>query len=269
MPLFQPARLNKPTNIAQCLSLKADVIVVAAYGLIIPSIILNYLPHGGINVHTSLLPRWRGAAPIQHAILAGDQETGITIMNMSKALDCGDIVDQEVCPITLQDTAGTLLKKLAPLGCQSLLSTLEKLDQSIPLQLTPQRNEEASYAPKIDKVMAHIDWNQSAEYIVRLIRALNPKPIAYTIWSRSQNERKRLKISSAEAVPCQKMFPEGKNRPAGTIIAFTKQGLEVATGNNQAVRILTQQLEGRSQQNALDFFNAFQKHFKPRQTFLT
>jgi len=179
LTVLQPATLKTEEIQRTIAALEADVIVVAAYGLILPKAVLQLPRHGCLNIHASLLPRWRGAAPIQRAILAGDSETGITIMQMDEGLDTGDMLLRQACPIGQSDTAQTLHDKLAEMGAGCILEALHLLEDS---RLTPakQDNDAASYAAKLLKSEAQIDWNQDARQIERAVRAYNPFPVCQT-----------------------------------------------------------------------------------------
>ncbi|PIE82647.1 MAG: methionyl-tRNA formyltransferase [Cardiobacteriales bacterium] len=233
LPITQPEKLNQnepPFNN----SVIPDVLVVAAYGLLLPKWLLDYPHVGCINIHASILPRWRGAAPIQRAIAAGDKESGITIMQMDKGLDTGDIWSIKRCPITATMTAGELHDKLMALGADTLLETLPIIiaQNQTP---TPQNNQLASYAPKLSKAEAMIDWSQSAQTIARLIRAYNPYPVAHT-----KLDQQTWRIFNAEVY-----FPANHSKqPAGTIVAHDEQGIEVVTGD-QHLRITELQLAGK------------------------
>ncbi|HSW71031.1 MAG TPA: methionyl-tRNA formyltransferase, partial [Gammaproteobacteria bacterium] len=178
IPVFQPTTLKDTQVQAELQKLKPDLMVVAAYGLILPKAVLAIPTFGCINVHFSLLPRWRGASPIQQAILAGDSTTGITIMQMDEGLDTGDILGAFPCPIEKHDTSGTLGAHLNALAQTALLEILEKLEAG---KLHPQKqdNAKASHAPKISKQEAKLDWNTSADILDRKIRAFNPWPVAF------------------------------------------------------------------------------------------
>ena len=191
LPIFQPETFKSDDARTQLESLAADVMVVVAYGLILPQAALDIPRLGCINVHASLLPRWRGAAPVQRALAAGDTESGVTIMQMEAGLDTGPMLKQQACTITANDTSETLLNKLADLGCQALLITLEELAANS-TQPQPQDNRQATYAEKIDKAEAMIDWRRSTQDIDRLIRAFIPFPIAYGLFG-----EQRIKIYRA------------------------------------------------------------------------
>lgn len=218
LPIYQPINFKEPAAVNELRALMPDVLVVIAYGLILPVSILT-LPHlGCINVHASLLPRWRGASPIQQAILSGDTQSGITIMQMDKGMDTGDMLMQSACPIASTDTAGHLHDRLAQLAVTPLLATLDALSsQVIP---TKQDNACATYAPKINKSTAIIDWQQPAITIDRQIRAFNPWPIAHT----SINGQ-ILRIYQA------KPLEQDSDAQPGTIVSIDKTGMLIATGS--------------------------------------
>ena len=220
-----------------------DVLVVAAYGLILPAGILERPRLGGINVHTSLLPRWRGAAPIQRALLAGDSETGITIMQMDAGLDSGDILLQKTCPIHTDDTAATLEDRLAILGSECLLETLDRLALN-DLSPTPQDERRVTYAAKISKQEARIDWTRPAADLERMVRAFNPNPVAFT-------ELLGITMRIWEA---QVVEGGGSGRAPGTIVGAGKAGIDVSTGE-QLLRLLKVQIPGKKVISVGDFIN--------------
>ncbi len=239
----QPASL-KPAEEHQALrELQADVMVVAAYGLILPKPVLAIPRLGCINIHASLLPAWRGAAPIQRAILNGDSETGITIMQMDPGLDTGDILLAKPCPIAADDTAASLHDKLAALGAQAIVEALDHLAEGR-LPATPQDAARASYAHKLSKAEAWIDWRRPAREIDRQVRAFNPWPVAQTLYG-----DKVLRIWQARPLA------QAAEAPPGTVIAAGKQGVDVATGEG-VLRLLRLQLPGGKPQDAASFVNA-------------
>jgi len=196
--------------------LQADVMVVAAYGLILPLPVLQLPRLGCLNIHASLLPRWRGAAPIQRAILAGDKETGITIMQMDEGLDTGAMLIKKSCPIGDGDTAHTLHDKLAILGAQAIIEALQKLEQGSLIGMV-QDSTQANYAAKLSKAEARLDWNQSATHLERAVRAYNSFPVAHTILNGTA-----IKVWQASA-------SEEAGEP-GTVLAVNKHGIQVACG---------------------------------------
>lgn len=227
LPLSQPATLKDDALIAQLADLQAEVMVVAAYGLMIPQSLLQLPPRGCLNIHASLLPRWRGAAPIQRAILAGDHESGVTIMQMDAGLDTGAMLLTQAVTIAVDDTAQALHDKLAVTGAQLLLRTLQEQPQPV-----SQDHANASYAAKISKAEAHIDWTRPAVEISRLIRAFNPAPGAYTTWN-----GQALKIWRAEPVTAV------SGPVAGTVVQADNNGVVVAAGVG-AIRLLELQRAG-------------------------
>jgi len=237
LPVAQPAVMRDPALVQQVASLNPDVMVVAAYGLIVPSVILHIPRRGCINIHASLLPRWRGAAPIQRAILAGDPATGITIMQMDEGLDTGPILMQESVPIASDDTAGSLHDKLAQLGGALIVTALAS--DAAPM---PQDSTRATYASKIDKAEARIDWLNGADFVERQVRALNPAPGAAT----SLNGLP-LKIWSASVV-------RGITGVPGTVCEAGSAGIVVACGSH-ALRIRTLQRAGSRRLDAAAFLS--------------
>ena len=215
--VFQPITLKTPDNQAKIAAVKADAMVVAAYGLILPQAVLDIPRLGCINIHGSLLPRWRGAAPIHRAILAGDRETGITIMQMAAGLDTGPTLLRESIPIDAKDTTATLHDQLATLGGKLIVRALEQL-QNGALPATPQPDEGVTYAAKINKSEARIDWNLPAAEIERQVRAFNPFPIAQTRW-----RGETLRIWKAE-------LAGEENRNPGSIVTVEKDRIVVACG---------------------------------------
>ena len=223
---------------------KPDVLIVVAYGRLLPAPLLSVPRLGAINVHASLLPRWRGAAPIQHAILAGDQVTGISIMQMDEELDTGDILHQSACTIASDETAGSLHKRLALLGARSLMVCLAALSGG-GVERTVQDATHATYAPRLRKQDALIDWTHSATTIERRIRAFDPWPIAHTTLDGTV-----LRLWKAQALNCRQPPVE-----PGTIIRASNQGIDVVSGGG-VLRLLQVQLPGARPISALDFLNA-------------
>lgn len=219
LPIFQPEHLKEHSIQEEFHQLNADILVVVAYGLILPSRILTMPKYGCINIHASLLPRWRGAAPIQQAIIAGDTMTGITIMQMDKGLDTGDMLLTSTCAIESNDTSRTLQNKLEKLGANALLKVLEQIENNT---LSPQKQAEkaATYAPKITKADAKINWHENAITLDRKIRAFNPWPVAF-----STLHEQTIRIWAATA---SNLSIDAK---PGTILQVNQQCIEVATGN--------------------------------------
>ena len=230
IPVLQPATLRDDDAVEDLAALEPDLLVVAAYGLILPQAVLDVPTHGCLNVHASVLPRWRGAAPIQAAILAGDTMTGISLMAMTAGLDCGPVYHSEEVAIGADETAGELHDRLAELGGSLLVA---KLDAILAGDIEAQEQDEslATYAPKIDKRDAEIDWSLPSGEVARRIRAYNPFPGAYTHVGES-----RLKIWRASAT-------DGDGEP-GTVLQFDSDAVVVACGDG-ALRLEELQLPGR------------------------
>ncbi len=243
LPVLQPESLRDAEAQEQIAHLKPDVMLVVAFGQLLPPSLLEIPPHGCLNVHASLLPRWRGAAPIQRAILAGDRETGVTLMRMVEALDAGPILARLTCPIVPEDTAATLHDRLADLGARCLQ---ENLDAYLAGRLPPREQDESkvTYAEKIRKEEARIDWNRPASHIERQVRAFNPWPVA-----RCTLLGLELKIWLARAVA------EPAGAPPGTPLGPAGEGFEIATGEGR-LRILRLQQAGRRPVEARAFLNA-------------
>lgn len=233
IPICQPKTLRDCDEQEKLATWQADLMVVVAYGLILPQAVLTIPSLGCINVHASLLPRWRGAAPIQRAILAGDETTGISIMQMDAGLDTGPILQQVACPIEKTDTAQSLQERLAKLGAHALLTSLAEIQQGSH-RSQPQSACGISYAKKIDKIEAEIDWQLNVEFIARRIRAFNPKPIAYTFL-----DQLLVRIWSANVLEKEADSPI----KAGTILQVRPQGIDVMTGEG-ILRLLQIQLAG-------------------------
>jgi methionyl-tRNA formyltransferase len=219
IPVFQPTTLKQADAIAELVALQADVMIVVAYGLILPQAVLDAPRYGCINVHASLLPRWRGAAPIQWALLEGDSESGVTIMQMEAGLDTGPMLHKIPYALSANETGETLHDHLSHLGAEALIKTLADLQHG-DLHPEIQADSEATYAHKIAKTDARIDWQQPVRCIERKIRAFNPWPIAYTTWN-----AETLRIYQASA-------RTHTNLPApGTVIHCSAQGLEIAASD--------------------------------------
>ncbi len=242
LPVLQPATLKTEEVQRQIAGLGAEVMVVAAYGLILPKAVLQLPRYGCLNIHASLLPRWRGAAPIPRAILAGDRETGITIMQMDEGLDTGDMLLRHACPIAPEDTAQALHDKLAEIGAQSIVEALRLLQEQ---RLTPVRQDDdaACYAAKLFKSEAQIDWRQDAQQIERAVRAYNPFPVCHA----SLNG---VIIKIWRAILCVDTHGE-----PGNVLAADKHGITVACGKD-AVCLEVLQRPGGKAQPAAQFLQA-------------
>ena len=237
IPVFQPNTLKNEDEQARLRELAPEVIIVVAYGKLLPKAVLDIPPHGCINVHGSLLPRWRGAAPIQWAVIAGDEMAGVTTMQMAEGLDTGDMLLTYETKVGEKETAGELFDRLAQSGAELLTETLVKLDEITP---RPQDDAQSCYAHMLDKQMAVIDWSKSAHEIDCLIRGLNPWPIALTTLS-----GERLKVFAAEKAA-------GNGEPGTVLEADPKKGLTVACGEG-ALKLIEIQLVGGKRMKATDF----------------
>lgn len=237
IPVFQPNTLKNEDEQARLRELAPEVIIVVAYGKLLPKAVLDIPPHGCINVHGSLLPRWRGAAPIQWAVIAGDEMAGVTTMQMAEGLDTGDMLLTYETKVGEKETAGELFDRLAQSGAELLTQTLVKLDEITP---RPQDDAQSCYAHMLDKQMAVIDWSKSAHEIDCLIRGLNPWPIALTTLS-----GERLKVFAAEKAA-------GNGEPGTVLEADPKKGLTVACGEG-ALKLTEIQMVGGKRMKATDF----------------
>lgn len=232
LPLYQPATLKGDEATSRLKEIRPEVLVVAAYGMILPPPVLELPRHGALNIHASLLPRWRGAAPIQRALLAGDRETGITIMQMDAGLDTGPILEQHRVPITVEDDAGTLHDKLARAGAEAMLEALDKLAAG-PLLARPQPHEGVTYAAKIAKAEAMLDWTRPAPELGRAVRAFCPVPGASTLL-----HGEPLKIWSAEPIVAPPASP-------GTVVRADEGAIVVACGEGALAITELQRAGGR------------------------
>jgi methionyl-tRNA formyltransferase len=239
LPLSQPTALRSPEAHAELASWGADVLVVVAYGLILPPAVLALPRLGCLNVHASLLPRWRGAAPIQRAILAGDADTGVTVMQIEAALDSGPIVAQQRIPIEPDATASRLHDRLAQLGASLMLSSLDQAEAGL-LRGETQSDQGVSYAAKIDKAEARIDWWRSAVQLARQVRAFNPWPVAETLWQGQQ-----LRIWEARATPDERVAGDRADfAQPGNVLGLQRGELLVQCGQGR-LALLNVQLAGR------------------------
>jgi methionyl-tRNA formyltransferase len=200
LPLFQPLSLKAPPDAARVMAAQPDVLVVAAYGLILPPRVLEAAPQGAVNIHASLLPRWRGAAPIQRALLAGDSETGISIMQMDAGLDTGPVLSRHPLAIAPDDDAGTLHDKLAALGAEAIVATLADVEAGRARAL-PQPASGATYARKIDKRETRLDWTQSASALERAVRAFRPIPGAHALLQAETVKIWRARVRDLQGEP--------------------------------------------------------------------
>ena len=243
IPVYQPVNFREEADLSELEALGADVMIVVAYGLLLPQRVLDAPKYGCLNIHASLLPRWRGAAPIQRAIQAGDAETGVTIMQMEAGLDTGPMLYKSVINIGDDETGGELHDRLMPLGAEALIATLDLLVED---SLKPETQDDslANYAHKLQKKEAEIDWNQPAVEIARMVRAFNPWPVAYT-----RLNKKNLRIWQAESLSVD------HSATPGAVIATSTDGIDVAAAEG-IVRITELQPEGKRRMPARDFLNA-------------
>ena len=249
LPVYQPLHFKSSTEEglaaqAELKALNADVMVVAAYGLILPQVILDTPKYGCLNIHGSLLPRWRGAAPIQRAIATGDTETGVTIMKMAAGLDTGDMMLKTLCPIEANDTSASLHDKLALQGAKAICAVLQSEDVLKTALDNREVQDEALtvYAHKLTKAEAQIDWTQSAVTIDRNIRAFNPWPVAFTPLDENNNLRVwNSSLSNVDAGQAQ----------AGEIVLLDKHGVHVACGDQRCICITNLQWPGGKALNAV------------------
>ena len=246
IPVYQPKSLRKPETQAELTALHADVMVVVAYGLILPQAVLDAPTYGCLNVHGSLLPRWRGAAPIQRAIWAGDKQTGVTIMQMDAGLDTGDMLHKVFCDIDLQDTSADLYHKLAEIAPNALIEVLNHLTDGT-FTVEPQDDTQSNYAEKLSKEEAKLDWQLSAAQLERNIRAFNPWPMAYLQLTDEQGNPQTLKVYQATVLPSVSQTP-------GMIISADKNGIQIATADG-ALNLLQLQPAGKKSMSAQDLLN--------------
>ncbi|MBR9789287.1 MAG: methionyl-tRNA formyltransferase [Vibrionaceae bacterium] len=243
IPVYQPENFKSDEAKQELAGLNADIMIVVAYGLLLPQAVLDTPKLGCINVHGSILPRWRGAAPIQRSIWAGDAETGVTIMQMDIGLDTGDMLKIATLPIEATDTSASMYEKLAELGPQALIDCLADIaaDKAVPVK---QDDELANYAKKLSKEEARINWSDDAEHIERCVRAFNPWPMSHFI--AAENSIKVWQSRVAE---------QTSEKPAGTILQADRTGIYVATGNG--VLILEQlQVPGKKAMSVQDILNS-------------
>lgn len=244
IPVYQPERVKEPEFFDVVKEINPDVIVVIAFGQILPKEILDFPKYGCINIHASLLPKYRGAAPIQWSVIDGEKETGVTTMQMDVGLDTGDIIDTVIVPIDKKETGGSLFDRLMEEGSRLIIETLNKVENGT-ATFTKQKDEDSSYAKMLTKELGNINFADDAEYIERLIRGLNPWPSAYT-----KLNGKSLKIWDADVTEnVEKLEP-------GVIFDVSKDRFSVATGNGALV-INELQLEGKKRMQTSDFLRGF------------
>lgn len=242
VPVHQPPSLKAAEEVEILRDLRPDLMVVVAYGLLLPESVLEIPRLGCVNIHASLLPRWRGAAPIQRAIQAGDTESGVSIMRMEKGLDTGPVYLSKRIALAADETGGSLHDRLSMLGAAGLMEALPGIAEGS-LQPVPQNDAEATYAAKLEKKEAQIDWKRSAVQIERQVRAFNPWPVAFTPY-----ENANLRIWNAHAI-------EGMTAEPGTVMSATRDGVDVSTGEG-LLRITRMQMPGKRAMDVQDFVNA-------------
>ncbi|MEM8593655.1 MAG: methionyl-tRNA formyltransferase [Pseudomonadota bacterium] len=251
IPVHQPLTLKEQAVQDQLAQLNADIMVVVAYGLILPEAVLAIPRLGCINVHASLLPRWRGAAPIERAIEAGDSNTGVCIMQMAKGLDDGDVILSASTPIASDDSGDSLREKLVQQGCESLLTVLDQAASNTLTAPTPQEHALANYAHKLKKQEAAIDWSASATDLHNKIRAFNSHNVCKTQFNKQTIKLWRTSVINNEL----------NNAPAGQIISVDKQGLDVACGHG-VLRIEQLQFPGKNVLSIQDVLNGRRDFFQ-------
>lgn len=247
IPVYQPKRIREPECIEELRKYNADIMVVIAFGQILPKEILEMTPYGCVNVHASLLPSYRGAAPIQWAVINGEKVSGVTTMQMNEGLDTGDMLLKVEIPLDEKETGGSLHDKLAEAGARLCVETLDALKAGT---VTPEKQGDSptAYAKMLDKHMGKIDWKMSAKEIERLIRGLNPWPSAYT---RCNENDKGMKIWEAEVAEGQ------TDKAAGTVVEVAKDGFFVQTGDG-LLKITALQIPGKKRMDAAAFLRGYQ-----------
>ena len=246
IPVMQPQRAKDEAFIAELKALNPDIILVAAYGKLLPKAILDMPKFGCINVHASLLPKYRGASPIQWAVLNGDEKSGVTIMHMAETMDTGDIIMTKEVVLAKDETAGSLHDKLAEIGGPLLIEAMDALETGRAPRIR-QNDEDATHVTMLDKTMGNLDFSKPAVQLERWIRGLNPWPTAYT-----KLDGKMLKLWKAEVLPAK----EAKNVEPGTVIDVLKDGFDVLTGDG-VLRVKELQLEGKRKMTAEEFLRGF------------
>ncbi len=250
IPVLQPQRARDDAFIEELRQLHPDIILVAAYGKLLPKAILEMPKYGCINVHASLLPKYRGASPIQWAVLNGDEKSGVTIMHMAETMDTGDIIMTEEVVLAEDETAGSLHDKLAAIGGPLLVTAMNALETGRAPRIR-QNEEEATHVRMLDKTMGNMDFTRSALQLERWIRGLNPWPTAYT-----KLDGKMLKLWKAEVVSSEELTKEDKNHMPGTVLAVEKESFDVLAGDG-ALRIKELQLEGKRKMTAEEFLRGY------------
>ena len=244
IPVYQPTSLRELDAAERISALQPDLLIVVAYGLILPPTILNVPTHGCWNIHASKLPRWRGAAPVQRAIEAGDSETGVCIMQMDEGLDTGPVLHRAILPIGKNETAGSLHDKLAQVGGDALISCIEALSRGAPPEAVEQSEQGLSYARKLLKAEAQINWQEPAQQLERRVRAFNPWPV---VWCTINGERTRVWRATLEKLD--------HDKEPGTVLRASKAGIDIATGK-QILRLLELQRPGGKRISTAEYLNS-------------
>lgn len=245
IPVYQPVRARDEAFVEEMRALNPDAMVVIAFGQILPKSLLDLPKYGCVNIHASLLPKYRGAAPIQWAVIDGEKESGVTIMQMDEGLDTGDMLAKAIVPLDEKETGGSLFDKLSEAGGRLCVETLAKLEKG---EITPEKQGESptAYASMLDKKMGNIDWNKSAVVIERLVRGLNPWPSAYT-----HLDGKTLKIWACDVLP-----QSASKGESGEILEVTKDAIHVQTGDG--ILVLREiQLAGKARMDAGAFLRGY------------
>lgn len=250
LTVLQPDKLDADF-VAQLVALKPDVAVVVAYGKLLPEAVLSLPGYGCINIHGSLLPKYRGAAPLHWAVINGENESGVSIMRMDKGMDTGPVLAYQSVPIAAEDTTGTLHDQLAQVGADLLVETLAELPRGI--KEHPQDDGLATDAPPLTKQDEQISWRRPAQDIVNQVRGMNPWPGTYTIY-----QDKRLKIFAAEVFPHLPVLADALTPVPGKVIEVNQLGIVVAVGANQAVLLTEVQPPGKQRMRAADFLRGYQ-----------
>lgn len=240
IPVFQPENFREEETVQQLRDLQPDVCAVVAYGRILPQKVLDVPTLGCINIHASVLPKYRGSAPYQWAVLDGLTETGVTAMYLVREMDAGDIIDVSKTPIGENETAGELLDRLAVLGAELLSKTLGRLASGQQISRTPQDESQVSFAPMLDKAMCPIDWNRTAQQIHNQVRGLHPWPVATMELNGTQFKVHETRVVEGQGVP-------------GSVLELNKHGLVIACGQG-AIEIRSLQAQGGKRMNAPDYF---------------
>lgn len=251
IPVYQPRRVKEPEFVEQLKALAPDIILVAAFGQILSKDILDLPPLGCINVHASLLPKYRGSAPIQWVILNGEEKTGVTIMRMDVGCDTGDMILKREIDITKEETGGSLHDKLAGIGGEALLEAIELIKDGT-ATYTKQDDSQSTYIKMLSKEMGRIDFSNDADSIERMIRGLNPWPSAYTYY-----KGKTLKLWSAEVFDDPEMIKDSEEAELGSIVKVTKEAIFVKTGD-KLLKINELQLEGKKKMLTSEFLRGYQ-----------